>query len=199
MIRRGQLRWVPQPATEPCASSPTTFSRVAWAWRWVRCQNDAMRSRLVRAHLAGTLLFVAALCVAIPLRTERPAQVLVAVVSITLFAIGIGASLWAYMSALERSRVEEIGVANLYLLTGSTAPPPVKRALTLSLVVQVIAAFGGATVGVTGLQESELNALAFGVLVPMFGIGINGAWAARYGSYGPRVNPAAKPSNRKIG
>ncbi len=158
-----------------------------------------MRSRLVRAHLAGTLLFVAALCVAIPLRTERPAQVLVAVVSITLFAIGIGASLWAYMSALERSRVEEIGVANLYLLTGSTAPPPVKRALTLSLVVQVIAAFGGATVGVTGLQESELNALAFGVLVPMFGIGINGAWAARYGSYGPRVNPAAKPSNRKIG
>ena len=65
--------------------------------------------------------------------------------------------------------------------------------------VQVVAALVGASVGVAGLQENQLNALAFGVLVPMFGIGMNGAWAARYGCYGPRVNQAAKPSNRKIG
>ncbi|MBI4882674.1 MAG: hypothetical protein HY826_01315 [Actinobacteria bacterium] len=158
-----------------------------------------MNSRLVRADVAGTGLFLAALGVAIPLRTHRLAQVLIAVVSIALFAAGVAASLWAYTSALERSRVDEIGVANLYLLTGPTAPSPVKRALTLSLAVQVMAALAGAIVGVSGLQESELNALAFGVLVPMFGIGMNGAWAARYGSYGPRVNPTAKPSNRKIG
>ena len=76
---------------------------------------------------------------------------------------------------------------------------PVKRAMSAALGVQVVAALVGASVGVAGLQESQLNALAFGVLVPMFGIGMNGAWAARYGSYGPRVNPAANPSNRKIG
>ena len=62
----------------------------------------------------------------------------------------------------------------------------------------MVASFTAASVGVIGLDKSQLNALAFAVLVPMFGIGMNGAWAARYGSYGPRVNPSAKPSNRKL-
>ena len=158
-----------------------------------------MKSRLVRADLVGTGLFLVALAIAVPLRAERWAQVLIAVVSVALFAIGVTATLWAYAAALERSRVEEVGVANLYLLTGTTAPSPVKRALLVSLVVQVLASLGAAAVGVIGLDDSQLNALAFGVLVPMFGFGMNGAWAARYGSYGPRVNPAAKPSNRKLG
>ena len=35
-----------------------------------------------------------------------------------LFAIGVATTLWAYTRALERSRIEEVGVANLYLLTG---------------------------------------------------------------------------------
>jgi len=156
-------------------------------------------SRLVRANFIGTAVFLVALAIAIPLRADRPGQVVIAVVSLVLFTIGIATSLWAYTTALERSRVEEVGVANLFLLTGDTAPKPVKRAMSLALAVQVVAALVGATVGVVGLQQSQLNALAFGVLVPMFGIGMNGAWAARYGSYGPRVTPAAKPSNRKIG
>jgi len=154
---------------------------------------------LVPSNLAGTGLFLVALAFAIPFRTHRPAQVLIVVVSLLLFAVGIATSLWAYSTALERSRSEEVGVANLFLLSGDTAPKPVKRAMSLALAVQVVAALVGASVGVAGLQENQLNALAFGVLIPMFGIGMNGAWAARYGSYGPRVNPTAKPSNRKIG
>ena len=152
----------------------------------------------MRFDLLGTGVFVVALAIVVPLRTEHWAQVVIAVVSVVLFAVGVGASLWAYAAALERSRVQEVGVANLYLLTGATAPQPVKRALLSALVVQVVASFVAATIGVIGLDESQLNALAFAVLVPMFGIGMNGAWAARYGSYGPRVNPAVKPSNRKI-
>lgn len=152
----------------------------------------------MRADVGGTALFLAALAIAVPLRAERWAQILIAVVSVGLFAVGVGSSLWAYAAALERSRVQEVGVANLYLLTGATAPTKLKRVLLGALVLQVLASFGAATVGVVGLEDSQLNALAFGVLVPMFGIGMNGAWAARYGSYGPRVNPAAKPSNRNI-
>ncbi|MBI4936152.1 MAG: hypothetical protein HY828_19935 [Actinobacteria bacterium] len=154
-----------------------------------------MHSRLVRTNLIGTAVFVATLAVAVPLRSERVGQVLIAVVSLVLFAVGIATSLWAYTTALERSRVEEVGVANLFLLTGNTAPKPVKRAMSAALAVQVVAALVGASIGVAGLQESDLNALAFGVLVPMFGIGMNGTWAARYGSYGPRVN-ASTPSGR---
>lgn len=156
-----------------------------------------MQSRIVRGNLLGTAVFLVTLLVAVPLRAERFGQVLIAVVSLVLFAIGIATSLWAYTAALERSRVQEVGVANLFLLTGSTAPRPVKRAMTLALAVQVVAALTGAAIGVAGLQESDLNALAFGVLVPMFGIGMNGAWAARYGSYGPRVNTSTPPGRNE--
>jgi hypothetical protein len=153
-----------------------------------------MQSRLVRADIAGTVAFAAALAVAVPLRSHRSGQFLIGIVSVVLFAIGIVTSLWAYAAALERSRVEEVGVANLYLLTGNTASKPVKRSMTLALAAQVTLALVGAFIGVAGLKGHEVNALAFGVLVPMFGIGMNGAWAARYGSYGPRV--AATPSGK---
>lgn len=156
---------------------------------------NPMRSRLVRVDLAGTAIFAGALIVAVPLRTHRVGQVLIALVSVALFAVGIATSLWAYTTALERSRVEEVGVANLYLLTGSTAPQAVKRAMWGALGVQVVLALVGAIVGVSGLKGNQVNALAFGVLVPMFGIGMNGAWAARYGSYGPRIS-ATKPSGK---
>ena len=152
-----------------------------------------MRSSIVRSNLIGTAVFLVTLGIAVPFRDERFAQVLIGVVSGVLFAIGIATSLWAYTSALERSRTEEVGVANLFLLTGATAPKDVKRTMTVALVVQVVAAFIGAIIGVTGLEEGDLNALAFGVLVPMFGIGMNGTWAARYGSYGPRVAAAPRP------
>ena len=66
----------------------------------------------------------------------------------------------AYVSALERSRTDEIGVANLYLLTGATAPRPVKRTMSLLLAAQVVFALGGAIVGAVGLSGNQVNALA---------------------------------------
>jgi hypothetical protein len=155
--------------------------------------------RQTRVDALGTGAFVVAVAVAIPFRDERPAQILIGAVSMVLFATGAGGSLWAYVSALERSRTSEIGVANLYLLTGSTAPRAVKRTMLGLLVVQVVLAFAGAIIGATGLTGSEVNALAFGILVPMFGIGMNGLWAVRHGSFGPRIDKSVQPSNRKIG
>jgi hypothetical protein len=115
-----------------------------------------------------------------------------------LFAIGVAATLWAYTRALDRSRVEEVGVANLYLLTGDTAPKPVRRTMSLALTVQIVAALAGAWIGVAGLDEGQLNALAFGVLVPMFAVGMNGVWAALHGSYGPRVGKVVSPTDHEI-
>jgi hypothetical protein len=158
-----------------------------------------MQSRLVRTNLALTAMFIVTVVIAIPTRHHRSGQVLIAVVSLVLFAIGIATSIWAYAAALDRSRVEEVGVANLYLLTGNTAPPRVKRAMSSALGAQVVAAMVGAWVGVVGLSGNQINALAFGVLVPMLGIGMNGAWAARYGSYGPRVNIPSTSSKRRNG
>jgi hypothetical protein len=155
-------------------------------------------ARAVNVDLAGTALFLGALAVAIPLRTHRFAQFLIGGVSMVLFAIGVATTLWAYTRALDRSRVEEVGVANLYLLTGETAPKRVKRMMSSALAVQIVAAIVGAWIGVVGLDKGDLNALAFGVLVPMFGIGMNGIWASRHGSYGPRVGNAVSPTEHEI-
>lgn len=144
--------------------------------------------RIAGLNLVGTALFAVVVAVAVPLRDERPAQVAVAVVSLVLFAVGVALSLWAYAMAVERSRRDEIGVANLFLLTGPTAPPRVKRTMTGALAAQVVVAVTGAALGMRGLGAQQLNALAFGVLVPMLGIGTNGAWAARYGAFGPRLS-----------
>ncbi|HNJ98808.1 MAG TPA: hypothetical protein PLV13_11820 [Ilumatobacteraceae bacterium] len=157
-----------------------------------------MNSRIVRADLVGTVVFLAAVAIGAPFKHDRWAQVIVIVVSLALFAVGVAASLWAYARALELSRVRNVGVANLFLLTGPTAPKRVKMAMSWALTAQVVIAILGASIGVSGLEKSQLNPLAFGVLVPMFGIGMNGAWAARYGSYGPRIEPGSAPKNSKI-
>ncbi len=153
---------------------------------------------VVRLNVAGTALFLTALAIAIPFRNHRFAQFLIGGVSMALFAIGVATTLWAYTRALDRSRVEEVGVANLFLLTGGTAPKAVGRTMSSALIVQVVAAVGGAWIGVVGLDQGQLNALAFGVLVPMFGVGMNGVWAARHGSYGPRVDKVVSPTDPKI-
>lgn len=154
---------------------------------------------LVRFGVVGTAAFVVAIAIGLPLRDERAAQVLVGVVSMVLFAIGAATCLWAYISALERSRHDEIGVANLFLLTGPTAPSPVRRTLTIALVVQVVVALAAAIVGALGLSGNEVNAMAFGILVPMFGLGVNGLWAARFGRFGRRIDRAVRPTNEEIG
>jgi hypothetical protein len=158
----------------------------------------AMQSALVRVNVVATVLFAAIVAVAVVARDQRWAQVLIAVSSLVLFAAGVASTLGAYVAALEKSRTDEVGVANLFLLSGETATPPVKRTMLGAWAVQIAAGVAGAAVGAKGLGERDLNALAFGVLVPMFGIGMNGMWAVRYGSFGPRVERSTRPTNRKI-
>jgi hypothetical protein len=136
--------------------------------------------------------------VAVPLDRHRPIQIVVGVVSMTLFATGAASTLWAYIAALERSRVDEVGVANLFLLTGPTAPVRVKRLMSALLAAQVVIAVTAASIGASGLSKNQVNALAFGILVPMFGIGANGMWAVRHGSFGPRRDRDVQPSDPPI-
>jgi hypothetical protein len=161
-------------------------------------RGPAAGGTIVRVDILGTALFVVTLALAVPLRDRRPAQFAVAGVSMLLFAVGVITALVAYARAVERSRADEVGVVGLYLLSGPTAPPEVKRTMLLLLGVQIVAAVAGATVGMIDLDQGQLNALAFGVLVPMFGIGMNGLWAARHGAFGPRVDRRVAPSNKRI-
>jgi hypothetical protein len=147
--------------------------------------------RLIQCALVGTALFTVTSVVEVIVQGwTRPVAV---IIDLVLFAIGCTAFLGAYAIAIGRSRTEEIGVASLYFLTNRVAPNPVRVRLLLAFAIQCV-------VAVTAASVRPFTVAAFAVLVPMFGLGLNGVWAARYGTFGPRVRtapPAAEPDGKK--
>lgn len=130
----------------------------------------------MRVAWAGTGAFVASAVGAVLVGVARP---LAAGVALLLFAAGMVAFLWAYGIAVSRSRAAVIGVGGLYFLAGDVAPTSVRHHLMAALALQTLTALVTA-----GLRP--YSSLAFGVLVPMFGLGLSGLWGARHGSFAPR-------------
>ncbi len=128
-----------------------------------------------RASWWGTALFAATAVGAVIFPALRPLAV---VVDATLFAAGCVAFGAAYLRGLGRSRRERVAVTGLYFLSES-APSQVRRSLLGSLGVQVIVALATAI-------ARPYTSLAAGTLVPMYGLGLCGLWAARHGTFPPR-------------
>ena len=101
-----------------------------------------------------------------------------AVVSGVLFAIGCVVFLWAYALAVSRSRTDAIGIGGLYFLVGTAPPEPAFR-LRLSFGIEVAAAIVSASI-------RPFTPMAFGFLVPVYGLGMMGLWGARHGTFEPR-------------
>ena len=151
---------------------------------------------IIGVDLAGTAVFI---LTAVPaaLLDQSWAYTTIIVVSMVLFAIGVVAFILSYATAVERSRTDEIGAANLYVLTGDTAPPEAKRLLLGALIAQCVVGIGAAAIGFSQRSnENRLNPVAFAILVPMLGFGLNGLWAARYGRFGPRIVSEPPPRRR---
>lgn len=136
-----------------------------------------MRGRaVVRASVLGTVAFAgtASLAAGVP-----AADVVALVVALALFVAGCAAFVAAYAAAVARSRHDQIEMAGLFFLSGS-APKDVRRLLLASLAVQVVAAFATAAI-------RPNTSLAFGILAPVYGLGLQALWAARHGSFPPRA------------
>jgi uncharacterized membrane protein len=131
------------------------------------------RGILVFGWIANALFAVTAVPAAI---TSEDALVAVAIGSaLLLFFVAIGAFVYAFALAVARSaRGDNVAVANLFFLQGS-APRSVQRGFLVLFLVCLAIAVG------TAPWEP------FGVLVPMLPIGLAGVWAARYGTFPPRL------------
>jgi len=99
--------------------------------------------------------------------------------SVVLFVVGTAAMLWAYALGVARSRTELVGIPGLFLLADDVAPPSVCRALRGATAVQVVAVIAAASF-------RPYTEVAFGILAPMYGLGLMGLWAGRYGRFPPR-------------
>jgi hypothetical protein len=132
---------------------------------------------LIRASLAGTAVFavVALAAAAVP----DTLGVVAVVVDLLLFAVGCVAFALALLRAASRSRTDELTLPGLFWLTGA-APTEVRRLLLGSFGVEVVVALATAS-------ARPFTGLAFGILVPVYGLGLTGLWGARAGTFPPRV------------
>jgi len=138
--------------------------------------------RIILADVVGTVAFV---LTAVAAAIEPDVFGLPAViVALVLFGIGTVAFLVSYGKAVSRSRFDELSVAGLYFLAGGAAPRPVKVRLLAQLVVQTVVAVATASV-------RPFTSLAFGILVPMFGLACCGLWGAFHGAFPARSDPRA--------
>lgn len=125
---------------------------------------------------AGTALFTVTAVTA----TAAPAwfEGLAVLVALALFAGGLVVMVWAFLIAVQRSRTDAITIGGLFFAVGS-APPQVQRILLASLVAEIVVALVTASIGV-------FTSLAFGILVPVWALGLTGLWCARYGTFESR-------------
>ena len=138
-----------------------------------------------RVNVVLTAVFVAVTGVGVVVFDDLWRGVVV-VVDLALFAVGVVTFILGYFAAVARSRTEEISVVGAFLLAGEVAPRSTRLVMWSCLGVQVVVGIAGAVArGSTDGQPGSV--LAFGVLVPMLGIGLNGWWAGRHGMFPPRV------------
>ncbi len=139
-------------------------------------------TRFFQLSWASTVAFVvtASAAAASPSTFELAAVT----VSLTLFFAGIVTMLWAFFIAVDRSRVDAIGVGGLYFGAGST-PKVVRWHLLGATTMQLVA-------GIVTALTRPFTPLAFGTLVWIFGIGMMGLWTARFGEFEPTDEPVNK-------
>jgi len=121
---------------------------------------------------------------------EQPFRTIAVVVALMCFSVGVITFLLGYWAAVQRSRRDVIGVAALFFLLGEVADARTKRQMNLCLAVQCVVAL------VTALVRPETDGkpgstLAFGILVPMLGLGLNGLWGSRHGHFEVRADVAS--------
>lgn len=147
-------------------------------------------ARVITASVAGTVLFV--LTAVVAAIAGHAALWPAFVVAVALFVVGCVVFVLAFAAAAERSRRDEMGIGGLFFLAGKeTAPAPVKWWLLGSLTAQVVVAIATAAV-------RPFSTLAFGILVPLYGVTLCGLWAARHGHFGRRLpRPVRRPPARR--
>jgi hypothetical protein len=145
---------------------------------------------IIAANLIGTVAFtITAITAAVVYSTAS--QWVGAITAMSLFAVGVFAFLWSFWNVVQRSREQLIGVTQVYLLVGSPTPKRVRWRMLGLLAVQVAVAMATALGRAKDLDGSPGTSLAVGVLVPMFGIGLNGLWSAYHGVFPPLESVAA--------
>jgi len=150
---------------------------------------------IILADFVGTMAFaITAVTAAIVFTTA--AQWVGAITAMSLFAVGVFAFLWSFWNVVQRSRAELVGVTQVYLLLGAPTPGRVRARMLALLAVQIVVGLGTALSRTETADGRAGSSLALGVLVPMYGLGLNGLWAAYHATFPPIPEPPEPPARR---
>lgn len=137
-------------------------------------------AKLLRASFASTALF-GALSVLTYVFADS-FDLVFAVVSAVLFAAGtflLGLGIW---NGIQRSRVDEVTLTGLLSVDSSHVPAKARNRLWLAVLLQTVIAvlFG---------SLRPFTEQAFGLLVPILGLGFAALWGSRFAVFHPRDDP----------
>ena len=124
-----------------------------------------MNEERVAWYATGVFAVTAATGVAVP-----ALRIVAVAVALALFVAGAALMAATLVIGAGRSRTDNVDIGGLFF---SQAPPTLRFALAAQAAI--------------GLVTATLRAsAAFGVLVPVFGLGLCGLWGARHGSFPTR-------------
>ena len=149
-----------------------------------RREEEEPGSGLLNATFAGTGVLVATSTAAA--LAPDTFEMVHAWIAGALFAIGVGAFLWAYALGISRSRTDLVSIPGLFFLSGDVAPPSIRRPFRVALAVEVVVVIAAALV-------RPYTAVAFGILAPMFGMGLMATWGGRHGRFAVRPPKGTPP------
>ncbi|MCU1498851.1 MAG: hypothetical protein JWM47_2804 [Acidimicrobiales bacterium] len=139
--------------------------------------STAPGAAIVKVDLAGTVVLLVVTALA-SVWDRDAADIANLVVAAVLFLVGCVAFAMGFVRAANRSRTELVDLAGLFYLTGS-APQGVRRVMLGLWFAQIAIA----AASVVAVQPP------FGVMAPVFGIGLLSLWAARHAVFPPRPLP----------
>jgi len=146
--------------------------------------NNVKGRLIIQANIALTCVFLLSSFVAAIVFRE-PFKTIAVVIDLLCFSLGVVVFIWGYFSAVQRSRKDTISVVELYFLVDGVATKKVALVMNSLLGIQLMGGIGTALMR-SSTDGQRGSTLAFGILVPMLGLGLNGLWAAHYGNFSSR-------------
>lgn len=127
-------------------------------------------NRLIRLNWQVTVVFLTA-----TLLTHLAAEsidLVYAIASSLLFAIGAGLCFLGFWNGLQRSRTEQVTLPGLLAISSSHVPTNERNLVWGAIAAQTVIAVAGASL-------RPFTPQAFGLLVPLFGIGLATLFGSR--------------------